>query len=66
MTADRLEHLANMADEAARYFRRTNPAWARTMAAAATAARRAATHEREAEDRVRMQAQLVEIKKALR
>jgi uncharacterized membrane protein len=45
MTANRLQHLADLASEAARYYRRTRPAWARTIAAAAVIARLAAAHE---------------------
>jgi hypothetical protein len=49
MTAARLEHLANLVDEAARYFRRTNPAWSHTMAVAARTARIMGAHEARAE-----------------
>ncbi len=56
MTAARLEHLADLAAEAARYFRRTNPAWSRTMAAAARAARIMAAHEARAEVTQRLHA----------
>jgi uncharacterized membrane protein len=51
MTASRLQHLADLASEAARYYRRTHPAWARTIAAAAVIARLAAAHEDQAEER---------------
>ncbi len=48
MTAPRIEHLANLADEAA---------WAHTMAVAARTARIMAAHEARAETTQRLQAQ---------
>jgi uncharacterized membrane protein len=62
MTAEQLQHLAELADDAARYYRRTHPAWARTMAVAAHIARLAAAHEQEAERLVRIGAALKGIK----
>jgi hypothetical protein len=65
MTADRLEHLAELANEAARYYRRSHPAWARTMVVAAHHARLMAAREARAEEAQRIQAELDGIKAAL-
>jgi hypothetical protein len=62
MTAAQLQHLAELAGDAARYYRRTHPAWARTMAVAAHIGRLAAAHERQAEKVVSIGAALKDIK----
>jgi uncharacterized membrane protein len=66
MTAQQLQHLAELAGDAARYYRRTRPAWARTMAVAAHIARLAAAHEQQTEKVVRISAALKDIKAEIR
>jgi hypothetical protein len=57
MTANRLHHLAELASEAARYYRRSHQAWARAMATAAVIARIAAAHEHRGEEHQQAQAE---------
>jgi hypothetical protein len=66
MTANQLHHLAELASNAAHYYRRTHPAWARTMVVAAHIARLMVAHERRREEAVRIGTALQEIKADLR
>jgi hypothetical protein len=66
MTAQQLQHLAELAGDATRYYRRTHPAWARTMGVAAHIARLAAAHEQQTEKVVRIDAALKDIKAEIR
>jgi hypothetical protein len=65
MTAKELEQLAELANQAARYYRPSHPAWSRTMAVAAHNARLMAAHEARAEEAQRIQAELDGIKAGL-
>jgi hypothetical protein len=66
MTANQLQHLAELASNAAHYYRRTHPAWARTMVIAAHVARLMVAHEQRREQAVRISTALQQIKADLR
>jgi hypothetical protein len=66
MTAAQLLHLAQLADEAAHFYRPTNPAWARTMAAAAQTARLMAERQARGERAQELRAALAAVKAAVK